>query len=85
MGELDIDKLISAGYKQVSRKYRKLARPTAKEPNQFFSDDFIILTKKEFSIYQKKIGNTGWTPTDVKCDECLSLGHNHSKYCSKKK
>lgn len=83
--ELRVDMLIAAGYQQVSRKYRRLARSTEKESNRFFSEDFVELSKEEFSIFQKKMGNTGWVPKGEQCPECLTLGHNHRKDCPNRK
>lgn len=83
--EQKIDKLVAAGYVQVSRKYRRLARPTEEEKNVYFSKDFVELSQEEFSVYQKKIGNTGWVPTGEQCPDCLTLGHNHRKDCSYRK
>ena len=81
----DVLQLIADGYRQVSRKYRRLARPTEKDKNPHFSTDFVELTAEEFSLYQKLEGKSGWLPSQTPCPECLTLGHNHRKDCSFRK
>lgn len=83
--DINIDDLIAAGYRQVSRKYRRLARPTEKESNPHLSEDFIELSPNKFSEYQKRIGNTGWLPKQEPCPECETLGNIHRIDCSYRK
>ena len=83
--DINIDELIAAGYTQVSRKYRKLARPTEKEKNPYFSEDFVELSPEQFAEFQKKTGKSGWLPSQLPCPECETLGHHHRKDCSYRK